>query len=122
MIKWSQKEKKNWFRGGKSESNGKNGRTGLTEAFEPHLNWGRICLAGCGEYTALSPRESGMSIWSITHGCGGRWEKGRDALVFWQFGIKVDAFHAHELETLIDYRRTQLVDAQFDAQEESWAA
>jgi len=62
-----------------------------------------------------------MLIWSKPW-CGGRWEKGRDALVLWQFGIKVDAFHAHELETLIDYRRTQLVDAQFDAQEERRAA
>lgn len=56
------KRKKKLVPRGKKRSNGKNGRTGLTEAFEPHLNGGRICLAGCGEYAALSPRENGVSI------------------------------------------------------------
>ena len=56
--------------------------TGLTEAFEPHLNWGRVCLAGCGEYAALSSREMGCR--SASTPCCGRWVKGRRT--HWYYG------------------------------------
>jgi hypothetical protein len=67
------------------------------KALKPHLYRCRVCLSWSREYTALS-------------------------LVFWQLGIKIDTFHAHELETLIYYRRTQLVNSEFDAQEQRWAS